>query len=91
MFSAASSRAVFRTIAQFSGLSVLFDPAFREETVSADLRNLTLEDALASVTAMTRTFYRVTAQKTITIIPDTAAKRCYEDWSSRRSSSATPT
>ena len=80
VFSAASSRAVFRTIAQFSGLSVLFDPAFREETVSADLRNLSLEDALASVTAMTRTFYRVTAQKTITIIPDTAAKRReYED------------
>ena len=80
VFSAASSRAVFRTIAQFSGLSVLFDPAFREETISADLRNLPLEDALASVTAMTRTFYRVTAQKTITIIPDTAAKRReYED------------
>jgi general secretion pathway protein D len=80
VFSAASSRAVFRTIAQFAGLSVLFDPSFREETISADLRNLTLEDALTSVTSMTRTFYRVTAQKTITIIPDTAAKRReYED------------
>ena len=79
-FSAASSRAVFRTIAQFSGLSVLFDPAFREETINADLRNLALEDALAAVTAMTRTFYRVTAQRTITIIPDTPAKRReYED------------
>jgi general secretion pathway protein D len=79
-FSAASSRAVFRAIAQFAGLSILFDPAFREETISADLRNMSLEDALASVTAMTRTFYRVSAQRTITIIPDTAAKRReYED------------
>ena len=32
-------------------------------------------DALASLTASTHTFYRVTAPKTITIIPDTPAKR----------------
>ena len=40
-----------------------------------DLRKATLANALASVTAATRTFYRVTAQRTITIIPDTPAKR----------------
>ena len=79
-FSGASSRAVFRSIAQFGGLSVMFDPAFREQTVSADLRNVSLEDALTSVTSLTSTFYRVTASRTITIIPDTAAKRReYED------------
>jgi general secretion pathway protein D len=79
-FSAASSRAVFRSIAQFGGVSVMFDPAFREQTVSADLRNVSLEDALMAVTALTNTFYRVTAPRTITIIPDTAAKRReYED------------
>jgi general secretion pathway protein D len=79
-FSSASSRAVFRTIAQFAGMNILFDPAFREETINADLRNMTLEDALASVTSVTRTFYRVTGQRTITIIPDTPAKRReYED------------
>jgi len=75
VFSSAPSRAVFRAIAQFVGLNVLFDPAFREETISADLRNMTLEDALTSVTAVTRTFYRVTAQRTLTIVPDTPAKR----------------
>jgi general secretion pathway protein D len=79
-FSAASSRAVFRTIAQFGGLNVTFDPAFREQTFSGDLRNMSLEDALASVTGTTSTFYRVTAPRTITIIPDTPAKRReYED------------
>ena len=36
---------------------------------------MSLEDALASLTAATRTFYRVTAPRTITIIPDTPAKR----------------
>jgi general secretion pathway protein D len=80
VFSSASSRNVFRSIAQFSGLNLVFDPAFRDETINADLRNMSLEDALASVTASTRTFYRVTAPRSILIIPDTPAKRReYED------------
>ena len=79
-FSSASSRAVFRTLAKFAGLNIFFDPAFREETISADLRNMSLEEALSSVTSVTRTFFRVTGQKTITIIPDTPSKRReYED------------
>ena len=53
----------------------MFDPAFRDAPITIDLRNATLDDALASVTASTRTFYRVTAPRTITIIPDTPAKR----------------
>ena len=66
---------MFRSIAQFAGLNVVFDPGFRDEIINADLRKMTLADALTSVTASTRTFYRVSAQRTITIIPDTAAKR----------------
>ncbi len=75
VFSQASSRAVFTALARFSGINVVFDPAFRDSTISVDLRNVTLPDALASLTASTRTFYRVTAQRTITIVPDTPAKR----------------
>ena len=75
VFSQASSRAVFTALARLSGISVIFDPAFREAPITIDLRNVTLSEALASLTASTRTFYRVTAPKTITIIPDTAAKR----------------
>jgi general secretion pathway protein D len=79
-FSAASSRSVFRAIAQFAGLNIIFDPAFREETISADLRKMSLEEALGSITSATRTFYRVTSQRTVTIIPDTPQKRReYED------------
>ncbi len=75
VFSQASSRAVFTALARFAGINLVFDPAFRETPISVDLRNVTLPDALASVTASTRTFYRVTAPKTITIVPDTPAKR----------------
>ena len=75
VFSNASSRAVFTAVARLAGISILFDPAFREALISVDLRNVTLSEALASLAASTRTFYRVTSQKTITIIPDTPAKR----------------
>jgi general secretion pathway protein D len=75
VFSSAGSRTVFTALARFAGLNVVFDPAFRDAPVSADLRNLSLEEALVSVTTSTRTFYRVTGPKTITIVPDTPAKR----------------
>jgi len=71
----ATARAVFLAVGRFANLSVIFDPAFRDQPLSIDLRNSTLPDALSALTASTRTFYRVTAPKTITIVPDTAAKR----------------
>jgi general secretion pathway protein D len=74
-FSNASSRIVFTAIARWADISVSFDPAFRDERISADLRNMTLASALSSLTATTRTFYRVTAPRTITIVQDTPAKR----------------
>ena len=75
VFSNASSRMVFTAIGRIAGLNVVFDPSFREAPLSLDLRNTTLPDALASLTASTQSFYRVTAPNTITIIPDTQAKR----------------
>lgn len=75
IFSNASSRMVFMALARFANLSVVFDPAFRDAPITVDLRKNTLESALTSLTASTHTFYRVTAQRTITIVPDTPAKR----------------
>jgi general secretion pathway protein D len=71
----ATARAVFMAIARFANLSLVFDPGFRDQPISIDLRNATLEDALAAVTASTHAFYRVTAPQTITVVPDTPAKR----------------
>ncbi len=70
-----SSRLIFQALAKWADLNVVFDPAFREEKVVADLRNTTLSGALSSLTAATHTFYRVTAPRTITIVPDSPAKR----------------
>ena len=74
-FRDASSRDVFTTIARFANISLIFDPVFRDAPVTVDLRNATLEDALSTVAGATRTFFRVSAPKTILVIPDTPAKR----------------
>jgi general secretion pathway protein D len=75
VFREASSRDIFTALARFSSVNVVFDPAFRDASLSIDLRNTSFEDALTSLTQSTRTFYRVTAPRTITVIPDTPSKR----------------
>ena len=74
-FRDASSRDVFTAIARLANISLIFDSAFRDAPVTVDLRNTTLDDALNTVSGATRTFFRVTAPKTIVVIPDTPAKR----------------
>lgn len=74
-FRDAGSRDVFTAIARFANIGVVFDTQFRNAPVSVDLRNASLEDAINTVTAATRTFYRVTAPQTVVIVPDTPAKR----------------
>ena len=54
VFREASSRLVLTAIARFADINIVFDPAFRDASMSADLRNMTLSDALDSVTASTR-------------------------------------
>ena len=74
-FRDAASRDVFTAISRLANISVIFDSAFRDTPVTVDLRNATLDDALSTVAGATRTFFRVTAAKTIVVIPDTPAKR----------------
>ena len=71
----ATAKAVFLTVGRFANISTIFDAGFRDQPLSIDLRNATLPDALAALTASTHTFYRVTAPRTITIVPDTPPKR----------------
>jgi hypothetical protein len=71
----ATARAVFLAVGRFANMSVIFDPAFRDQPLSIDLRNASLPDAMTSLTASTHTFYRVTAARTVTIVPDSPAKR----------------
>lgn len=74
-FPNASARTVFLSIGRLANVSVLFDTQFRDQNVSIDLRDASLQSALDAVAAATRNFYRVTADRVITVIPDTSAKR----------------
>lgn len=79
-FRDASARDVYTALAQFANLNIVFDPQFRDQPVTIDLRNASVENALDSLSAASRNFYQVTAPRTITVIPDTPAKRTeYED------------
>ena len=79
-FREASARDIFTALARFANLNIVFDPQFRDQPVTIDLRNASIENALASLSVATRNFYRITAQRTVTIVPDTPAKRTeYED------------
>ena len=66
---------MFTALGRFANVSVTFDPTFRDQPISIDLRDGTLETALQAVSTATRSFYRVTAPRTITVVPDTPAKR----------------
>jgi general secretion pathway protein D len=75
MFRDASSRDVFLAIGKFADVSIVFDPTFREQPVTIDLRKARLADALSSVAGATRNFWRASNQRTVTVVPDTPAKR----------------
>ncbi len=75
VFRDAGSRDVFTAIARFADISVIFDPTFQSAPVTLDLRNASLRNALDTVSGATRTFYRITAPRTVAVVPDTPAKR----------------
>ncbi|MBK5296124.1 MAG: hypothetical protein JJE40_03130 [Vicinamibacteria bacterium] len=80
VFRDAGVRDVLTTITRLANVNVVFDPAFRDAPITVELRDAEFEAALMSVTSSTRNFYKVTAPRTITIVPDTPAKRReYED------------
>jgi general secretion pathway protein D len=74
-FRDAPSRDVFTALARFANINITFDPQFRDSPVTIDLRETTLETALQALTATTRSFYRITGPRIITVVPDTPAKR----------------
>lgn len=75
--SQATVRQLYMIIGRTANISVLFDPAFSGDrpAQAALLNNMTVREALNAVAKSTNTFYQVTAPNTITVVPDTPAKR----------------
>ena len=75
-----SFQKLLETLGKLAGINVLFDEAFRDRTVSVDLRQETFQDALDRITFVNRHFYKVLDPNTIIIVPESTAKRrAYDD------------
>jgi general secretion pathway protein D len=69
------SRVVFETIAKLAGLSVIFDPDFTSRRISAELPNITLEQALDAVALESKSFWKPLSSSIIFVAPDNPQKR----------------
>ena len=67
---------LYRMLGRLAGLSVTFDPQFRDAAAPvALLSGMTVKQALDAVARSSSTFYQVTGPAAIVVVPDTAAKR----------------
>ncbi|HXQ25000.1 MAG TPA: hypothetical protein VN822_01205 [Candidatus Acidoferrales bacterium] len=69
------ARVVFETLAKLAGLSVIFDPDFTSRRISAELPNITLEQALDAVALESKAFWKPLTSSVIFVAPDNAQKR----------------
>lgn len=75
MFRDASARVVYLALGEYGNLNIVFDPTFRDQPVTVDLRKATLVDALEAVSEATGNFWIAREQRTVLISPDTPGKR----------------
>ncbi len=69
------ARVVYETIAKLAGLSVIFDPDFTSRRITADLPNVTLEQALDAVSLESKAFWKPVTPTVIFVAPDQPQKR----------------
>lgn len=76
----ASARDVLNFIGETTGINVLFDRDFPDRTISINVDNVTLEQALQQIMVTNQMFYKVLNERTILVAQDTVQKRQqYED------------
>jgi general secretion pathway protein D len=69
------ARVVYETIAKLAGLSVIFDPDFTSRRITAELPNVTLEEALDDVALESKSFWKAQSGSVIIVAPDNPQKR----------------
>jgi general secretion pathway protein D len=69
------ARVVYETIAKLAGLSVIFDPDFTTRRITAELPNVTLEQALDAVSLESKSFWKPVTPSVIFVAPDNPQKR----------------
>jgi general secretion pathway protein D len=69
------TRVVYETIAKLAGLSVIFDPDFTSKRITAELPNVTLEQALDAISLESKSFWKPITPSVIFVAPDNPQKR----------------
>ena len=69
------ARVVYETIAKLAGLSVVFDPELTAKRITIELPNVTLEQALDTVSLASKTFWKPVTPSVIFVAPDQPQKR----------------
>ncbi len=76
----AESRKVFEALGKFADLNVIFNYDFQPRTITLDLTNVKLADALQAAAYESHVFWKAISPNTILIIPDTPTnRREYQD------------
>jgi general secretion pathway protein D len=75
-----NARIVYETLAKLAGITVIFDADWQPRPMSAEMTNVTLEQALDIVALQSKTFWKAVAPNAIFVVPEQAQKRKdYED------------
>jgi general secretion pathway protein D len=74
-FRGASLRETYQALGKTAGINFVFDPEFRDQTITIDLSDVGFEQALNTLGSVGKTFYRVLDPKVVMVVPDTPNKR----------------
>ncbi len=69
------AKIVFDTIGKLAGLTVIYDPDFPARRITAELTNVTLEQALEIVSMESKAFWKPVTENIIFVVPDQPQKR----------------
>jgi len=69
------AKIVFDVIGKLAGVTVIYDPDFPARRISADLNNVTLEQALEIVCLQSKAAWKPITENIILVYPDQATKR----------------
>lgn len=69
------SKMVYKTIGRLAGINVLFDQEYKSQKMTVELNDVTLREALNTVSLQTKTFWEAISSNTILVAADTANKR----------------
>jgi general secretion pathway protein D len=71
----ADAKVVYQAIGKAAGINVLFDPDYTAKSITVDLTNESLLDALRIVGTMSNTFWRPVTDNTVFVAQNTRQKR----------------